>query len=109
MIMDAWMICMSLKHDFWDVTCYKSRMGVPYPTNNHMDLSFLLSQVQGLHSLSEEITLNEIEGVVKFLKSDKAPEPDGFNGFFVKKCWHIIKEDFIQLCQDFHDERISLE
>src|SRR4051812_8265415 len=92
---------------FW--RCYKNRMGVSYPTNSHLDLSFLLSQVQGLHSLSEDISLKEIEGVVKFLKSDKVPGPDGFNGFFVKKCWHIIKKDFIQLCQDFHDEKISLE
>ena len=43
------------------------------------------------------------------LPSDKAPGPDGFNGLFFKKCWHIIKEDIYQLCNDFFSGRISLQ
>jgi hypothetical protein len=27
---------------------------------------------------------------------------------FLKKCWHIIKEDFINLCQYFHLGQVSL-
>ena len=31
------------------------------------------------------------------------------NGCFLKSCWHIIKEDFYTLCQDFYNGVISLE
>ena len=40
---------------------------------------------------------------------DKAPGPDGFNGMFLKKCWHIIKEDVYQLCNDFFSGTVSLQ
>jgi hypothetical protein len=47
--------------------------------------------------------------VVKHLKTDRAPGLDGFNGLFVKKCWPIIKEDFINLCKDFRKGQAPLE
>jgi len=40
---------------------------------------------------------------------DKAPGPDGFNEMFLKKCWHIIKEDVYQLCNDFFSGTVSLQ
>jgi hypothetical protein len=40
---------------------------------------------------------------------DKAPGPDGFNGLFFKKCWHIIKEDIYQLCNDFFSGSVNLQ
>jgi hypothetical protein len=36
------------------------------------------------------------------MKPDRAPGLDGFNGLFIKNCWHIVKKDFIHLCNDFH-------
>ena len=51
----------------------------------------------------------EIEGIVKQMKIDKAPRIDGFNGLFLKKHWHIIKDDFINLCNDFFSGQTSLE
>jgi hypothetical protein len=42
------------------------------------------------------------------MPTDKAFGPDGFNGLFMKKCWHIIKEDVYQLCFDFFDGKIDL-
>jgi hypothetical protein len=65
--------------------------------------------VEGLDILSQEFTAEEIEGVVKHMKTDRAPGPDGFNGMFVKKCWHIIKDDFFNLCRDFHKGQAPLE
>jgi hypothetical protein len=35
---------------------------------------------------------------------DKAPDPDGFDGFFLKKCWPIVKESFYKLHEDFYRE-----
>jgi hypothetical protein len=39
---------------------------------------------------------------------DKAPVPDGFNGTFLKKCWHITKEDIYDLCFDFFNDRVNI-
>jgi hypothetical protein len=73
------------------------------------NLSHIVSQVDNLNSLFDIFTLEEIEGIIQHLKVDKAPGPDGFNGLFVKKCWPIIKEDFIQLYNDFHQGLTSLD
>jgi hypothetical protein len=43
------------------------------------------------------------------MKPDSAPGLDGFNGLFLKKCWQIIKGDFINLCQDFHHGQVFLQ
>jgi hypothetical protein len=43
------------------------------------------------------------------MPSDKAPGPNGFNELFIKKCWHIIKEEVYQLCFDFFNEKIDLQ
>jgi hypothetical protein len=51
----------------------------------------------------------EIDNVVKLMPVDKAPGPDGFNGQFLKSCWHIIKQDIYQLCFDFYDGQLDLE
>ena len=34
---------------------------------------------------------------------NKAPGPDGFNGFFFKRVWHIIVEDIVSSVQSFFD------
>jgi hypothetical protein len=43
------------------------------------------------------------------MPTDKAPGPDGFNGFFLKSCWEIIKEDFYTLCCDFFNGSLDLQ
>jgi hypothetical protein len=40
---------------------------------------------------------------------DKATGPHGFNAQFLKKCWHIIKEEFYKLCEDFYKTDVSLQ
>jgi hypothetical protein len=45
--------------------------------------------------------------VVKRMPLDKAPGPDGFNDLFLKKCWHIIKEDIYKLCLDFFNGSVD--
>jgi hypothetical protein len=43
------------------------------------------------------------------MPADKSPGPDGFNGQFLKTCWHIIKEDIYRLCFDFYDGTLNSE
>lgn len=68
----------------------------------------LLNQ-QDLRHLDGNFSQNEIDLVVKNLPYSHAPGPDGFNGLFIKKCWHIIKEDFTRLLKDFCSDNIDLK
>jgi hypothetical protein len=43
------------------------------------------------------------------MSCDKAPRPDGFNGQFLKKCWHIIKEDIYAMCFDFFSGLVDIQ
>ena len=43
------------------------------------------------------------------MPGDKSPGPDGFNGCFLKSCWHIIKKEFYNLCQDFYNGSVNLQ
>ena len=74
------------------------------------DLENLIQPVPGLESLSEPFSDEEINEVLKHLPLDRAPGPDGFTGLFVKKCWHIIKEDFLKLkCQEAYSMYTPIE
>ena len=67
----------------------------------HFELPQLLDPVDGLHSLDRPFSQQEINDVLKYLPVDRAPGPDGFNGMFFKKCWHIIQTDFMCLVSQF--------
>lgn len=41
--------------------------------------------------LDEPFTEEEVWAALKQMPAEKAPGPDGFNGTFYKKCWHLIK------------------
>jgi hypothetical protein len=60
-----------------------------------------LIQPSDIPALDEPFTMEEILAVLKDMPSDHAPGPNGFNGAFFKKCWPIIKDDIIRLCNDF--------
>ena len=68
---------------FWN--CFKGRMGVSNSIATPYNLSSFLPTVDNLDHLANTFTETEIENVMKILKSDKAPGPDGFTGAFVKK------------------------
>lgn len=73
---------------------FRERLGQSSATKMQFDLD-------GLNTLSIPFTHEEIDEVIKVMSSDRAPGPDGFNGCFLKSCWHIIKYDFYKLCEDF--------
>jgi hypothetical protein len=90
-------------------TAFRNRMGMTSTPTMLFDLDSLITHNDGLDVLTMPIAHEEIDLVVKRMPSDKAPGPDGFNGLFLKKCWHLIKNDFYSLCADFYDEVIILE
>jgi hypothetical protein len=67
-------------------------LGCSAQVQMHFNLQELIQQ-HDLQQIESPFTKEDIDRVVKRLPVDKAPGPDGFNGLFLKKCWHIIKED----------------
>jgi hypothetical protein len=63
---------------------YKERLGRTDLQNMTYDLNTLI-QRHKLDHLDDPFTPEEIATVIKDMPIDKAPGPDGFNGFFLKK------------------------
>ena len=83
-------------------------MGTTSSPTMLFDLAKLVTQINDLDMLAAPILEDEIDSVVKHMPIDKAPGPDGFNGFFLKKCWQFIKGDFYSLCSDFNSGNANL-
>jgi hypothetical protein len=66
-------------------------MGTSVGIHMRFDLQRLITYVDGLDDIVAPFTIEEMDAVVKSMPLDKAPSPDGFNGFFMKKCWSIIR------------------
>jgi hypothetical protein len=45
---------------------------------------------------------SEVFEVVRVLNGGKAMSLDGFSVAFFQTCWEVIKEDFINVFQEFH-------
>jgi hypothetical protein len=88
---------------------YKQRLGTSTDISMRFDLDRLVGRVVGLDALASQFSVEEMDGVIAKMPIDKSPGPDGFNGFFLKKCWDIIKSDFYSLAKDFGNLAVSLE
>lgn len=60
-----------------------------------------ITQEQGAE-LIDEFSEEEIRHAVWECESSKSPGPDGFNFFFIKEFWEVIKKDIIAYIQEFH-------
>jgi len=61
-------------------------MGVTTVSQMHFDLQSLINLTVDLDALVAPFTKEEIDQVERQMPIDKPPGPDGFNGFFMKKC-----------------------
>ena len=84
-------------------------MGTMSSPNMLFDLSSLTAPVDGMDSLVVPFQTDEIDSILKRMRSDKAPGQDGFNGLFIKKCWQFLKGDFYALCSAFYQGQANLE
>jgi len=58
-------------------------------------------------ALVDNLTLLEIEMVVKDSESNKSPRPDDFNFAFYKEFWHLVKYEVQIMFDQFHaNERL---
>lgn len=56
--------------------------------------------------LTSEFSVLEIEATVRECDGNKSPGPDGYNFMFVKKFWHLLKDDVCRLVAEFHGNGI---
>ena len=70
---------------------FKRRFGTSVNTSMQFNLQEIIQPSNELEDLCSPFTNEEIDSIILELPSDKAPGPDGFNGLFFKKFWHIIK------------------
>lgn len=88
---------------------FKQRMGCSKEIQMGFDLSSIIKKVDGLDELTMPFSEEEINLVIKQMPPDRAPGPDGFTGLFLKKCWHILKDDFMLLVKEFYEGKLDLE
>ena len=58
-----------------------------------------------LINLGDAFSEEEVLSAIKSMPSDKASGPDGFTGAFFKSCWPTIKNDVMNVVQQFSDLR----
>jgi hypothetical protein len=61
--------------------------------------------VSGQEGHDGEFEENKVWEVVRKLKGDKAPGPDGFSMAFFQKCWEVVKKDMMAVFKEFHESR----
>lgn len=88
---------------------FKERLGLSDYSGMVFNLSFFLESNANLDWFEDPFTREEIDSVVRNLPNDKAPGPDGFNNNFIKRCWHLIKEDYYALCFAFQENSVCLQ
>lgn len=86
---------------------FKNRMGI----SNFSGITYVLSSIltaNNLDHLDADFSLEEINSIIRSLPNSHASGPDEFNGMFLKKCWGIVKEDFLRLFRNFSTFNLDL-
>jgi hypothetical protein len=58
--------------------------------------------------LTKQITKEEVKTRIFEMKGNTAPGPDGFGVVFYKACWEVIANDFMDLTEDFNNEKLDI-
>lgn len=87
---------------------FKRRLGSSVGTSMLFELNEIMQPVSNLDNICQSFSRGEIDAVILGLPTDKAC-PDGFNNFFFKKSWHIIREDIYRLCNEFYSHEADLK
>jgi hypothetical protein len=65
--------------------------------------------VQDLQRMETPFTREDIGKIISSMLAEKTPGLDSFNGLFLKKCWHTIKDDVYNLYQDFFNGVVDIQ
>uniref|UniRef100_A0A453BXQ6 Reverse transcriptase domain-containing protein n=1 Tax=Aegilops tauschii subsp. strangulata TaxID=200361 RepID=A0A453BXQ6_AEGTS len=83
---------------------FDALLGTAADREHSLDLSRLIEPTD-LADLNESFSMEEIWEAVKRLPAHKAPGPDGFTTEFLRACWSIIKQDFLDVFQQLYNLR----
>jgi mannosylglycoprotein endo-beta-mannosidase len=75
---------------------YKQRFGFSSERVFSLDLDFIGMDRTNLEHLVNVFSEEEIWEAIKDMPKEKVPGPDGYIIVFYQKCWHIIKNDFVE-------------
>lgn len=90
----------------WDE--FRQRLGISEFSGFTIQPSALINSSSQLQHLEEPFTVEEIKRIVKALPNNQSPGLDGFNNEFAKAAWPVIKQDFLDLRQDFYNNNVGL-
>jgi hypothetical protein len=88
---------------------FKEWLGQSEFSQMYFELETLLTPIDDMDFLVHPFTHEEIDDVVRNLKTDKSPGPNGFNLDFMKMCWNVIKPELYDLCARFFNHDICLQ
>lgn len=87
----------------------KKGFGVTVNPTMVFNLEEFFDQDEDPSDLISPFGKKEIDDIIVNLPCDKAPGPDAFNGYFVKKTWHTLRDDFYVLYQDFYNHSVDMK
>lgn len=92
---------------------YKQLFGYSAPSwiqlgENFWPAEYKLSDSQK-NDLVRVFEKEEIHRVVKDLKENSAPSPNGFSPGFFKRCWETINKDMYMMFQDFYRGALDIK
>lgn len=88
---------------------YKHRLGENDFRGFIVNINELIQRNGNLQHLEAPFSNEEIDRIIKGLPNFKSPGPDGFNNEFLKGSWATIKQDFYELCYNFHNNNCCLQ
>lgn len=87
---------------------YRSLLGTAAPIIQAIDLQTVRAgaslSLEARSRLLVPITKQEINDALNNINDSKAPGIDGFNSFFYKKSWNIIKDDIYRAVTEFFEK-----
>ncbi|GAV92185.1 LOW QUALITY PROTEIN: hypothetical protein CFOL_v3_35566, partial [Cephalotus follicularis] len=85
------------------VAHFSGLLGTPPSQTSLLDYPKRLTEDQRA-LLGRNITDSEIRNAFWALHPEKAPGPDGFNGFFFRSVWGIVEKDMVDACRFFFNQ-----
>uniref|UniRef100_J3N6X5 Reverse transcriptase domain-containing protein n=1 Tax=Oryza brachyantha TaxID=4533 RepID=J3N6X5_ORYBR len=85
---------------------YKQRAKLHWSLQGDRNTAFFQHNQHETHTKPKSPSQQDILNIIKNMKTDAAPGPDGFNSAFYVSCWDWIKHDVTTLIHDFYTSQV---